>query len=121
MDIEILSKRKNMHLSRVEIRFEIRHPGEPTPTREVVQGAIANILGVKKDAVVIDRVASVFGSGSSRGYAKIYPSREMCMRIERRPILRRNNIIIEESEKGAPAEGSPSSETGTTGGVGDRA
>jgi len=106
MDIEIISERKNPHLSRIEIHFVVKHPGGPTPKRDVVQGAIANMLGVKKDVVIIDHFKTNFGSESARGYAKVYSSVEACMRIEREPVLVKNRLK-ERKKVEKPAESSP--------------
>lgn len=75
MDIEIVSERKNPYLSRIEMHFIVKYPGGPTPKRELVQGALADMIGVKREFVVVDSLKTQFGSESAKGYAKIYRAR----------------------------------------------
>lgn len=108
MDIEIVSERKNPYLSRVEVHFTVKYPGGPTPKREIVQGAIADMLGIKSEFVVIDSMKTVFGGELAKGYAKVYSSKETCMRIEREQILVRNKLkekIVKKKEEKVQAVG----------------
>jgi ribosomal protein S24E len=109
MDIEIVNERKNPYLSRVEVHFIVKYPGGATPKRELVQGAIADMLGVKKEFVVIDGLKTMFGIEAAKGYAKIYSSKETCMRTEREQILVRNKLKEKKVKKkeAAPAAAKP--------------
>lgn len=108
MDIEIVSERKNPYLSRIEMHFIVKYPGGPTPKRELVQGALADMIGVKREFVVVDSLKTQFGSESAKGYAKIYSSKESCLRIEREQILVRNKLkekkVKKKDEKPAAAK-----------------
>jgi len=110
MDIEIVSERKNLYLSRIEMHFIVKYPDGPTPKRELVQGALADMIGVKREFVVVDSLKTRFGSESAKGYAKIYSNKESCLRIEREQILVRNKLKekkVKKREAAAPAAAKP--------------
>lgn len=98
MDIEIEDERENKLLDRTEVRFVVFHGGEPTPTREEVRSALAATLDTGKDQLILHRVSSDFGRGRSKGYAKLYASKEDAIERERRYVLARNGLADEEVE-----------------------
>ncbi len=113
METEVLSRRENPLLDRIEIEFRTRHPSEPTPTRDALREEIAKIAKGKKDLVIIDRMDSDFGRPETTGYAKVYKSKEKALSVERKHILIRNGLLKPEKEpekkkpepeKEAPAE-----------------
>lgn len=113
METEVLSRKENPLLDRVEIEFRTRHPSEPTPTRDALREEIAKIAKAKKDLVIIDRMDSDFGRPETTGYAKIYKNKDKILSVERKHILIRNGLLKPEKEpakkkpepkKEAPAE-----------------
>lgn len=82
MNIEIETKKDNPLMDRVEVRFDVMHTGEATPTRDVLRAELANILGVNKDRVIVDNVLSNYGITKSSGYAKVYGSVESAKNYE---------------------------------------
>ncbi len=113
METEVLSRRENPLLDRVEIEFRTRHSSEPTPTRDALREEIAKIAKGKKDLVIIDRVNSDFGRPETTGYAKVYKNKDKILSVERKHILIRNGLLKPEKEpakkkpepkKEAPAE-----------------
>jgi len=104
METEILSRRENPLLDRVEIEFRTRHPSEPTPTRDALREEIAKIAKGKKDLVIIDRVNSDFGRPETTGYAKVYKNKDKILSVERKHILIRNGLLKPEKE---PAKKKP--------------
>ena len=92
MDIVVLSKRDNLLLDRVEVRFRIVHSNEKTPDRESVREKLSAILNEKKDNVIIDSMKVQFGKPESLGYAKVYKTKEKAMRVERDRTLVRNKL-----------------------------
>ena len=113
METEVLSRRENPLLDRVEIEFRTRHSSEPTPTRDALREEIAKIAKAKKDLVIIDRMDSDFGRPETSGYAKVYKSMDRILSVERKHILIRNGLLKPEKEpakkkpepkKEAPAE-----------------
>lgn len=98
MKIEIKEQKKNPILKREEVRFEINHAGEETPTRNAVAEEMAKIFKAKRNSVVIDEVKGRYGIGISDGYAKIYDNKEAALEFENEHLLIRNGITKEEPE-----------------------
>jgi len=100
MQAEIVFRRENPLLKRVEIQFKVIHHGEGTPTRDTIKEEIAKLAKAPKDRVIIDHVNSQFGKPQSIGYAKIYDSKEDALAIEREYTLGRNKLIeLKEKKK----------------------
>lgn len=93
MDLEVVSRKENVLLGRIEIEFKISHPGGPSPSRNDIRDEVANAVNSKKDRVVIDNTKTVFGKAETIGYAKIYDKPESAKNVERDHILVRNKII----------------------------
>ncbi|MFQ5909774.1 MAG: 30S ribosomal protein S24e [Thermoplasmata archaeon] len=105
METELISRKDNPFLDRVEVEFRTRHPNEPTPTRDALKEEIAKIAKAKKDLVIIDKMHSDFGRPETIGYAKVYKSKEKALSVERKHILIRNGLLKEEKEpKKKPAK-----------------
>jgi len=102
MKIEITDQKENPLQKRKEVYFTIDHVGETTPGRNAVAEDIAKKTKSKRDCVVIDNIESVYGIGKSKGYAKVYDSKESAMSYENKYLLKRNGIGVEAP---APAEG----------------
>ena len=102
MKIEITNQKKNPLQKRTEVYFSIDHVGETTPGRNAVAEEIAKKVKSKRDCVVIDNIESVYGIGKSKGYAKVYDSKEYALSYESKYLLKRNGIGVEAP---APADG----------------
>lgn len=108
MELQVLEKKENPLLKRVEITFKAVHKAEPTPTRDALRAFLARELKATKDIVVIDSQASTFGRYETVGYAKVYKSKDEALAIERKHILVRNKLIEPEvKEKEAPKPEKP--------------
>ena len=90
MELEIVSKKDNPLLDRSELEVLAHHTGKPTPTRDEVREHVAAAMKAKKDVVMVDHMESTFGKGVTRGYVKVYKTKEAAMAIEREPIKKRN-------------------------------
>jgi len=99
MELEVISRKDNRLLNRIELEFKISHPREQTPKREDVRTEIAGFVNSKKDQVVIDNMQAVFGKAETVGYAKIYESKELARNIEVNHKLKRNKLGEEAKEK----------------------
>jgi small subunit ribosomal protein S24e len=104
MEIEVISKKENPLLDRLEVNFKITHPKEITPKRKDVRDEIAALLKVKKDQIVIDHMNTEFGKPETIGYAKIYGSKEGAQKIETKAVLKRNYLLEEKKEEGEKQE-----------------
>ena len=102
MKMEITEKKENPLCKRVEVYFTIDHTGECTPGRNAVAEEVAKQTKSKRDCVVVASVESVYGTGRSKGYAKVYESKQAALDLEREYQLKRNGIEAPKAE--APAE-----------------
>jgi len=102
VEIEILERKDNPMLKRVEVTFKAVHKREATPTRDSLRAELAKALKATKDVVIVDGAASSFGRFETRGYAKVYKTKELATSVERRHILVRNRLAEPEVK---PAEG----------------
>ena len=112
MDILVVSKRENVLLGRLEVRFRISHPKEKSPERDLVRDKLAAILNEKKDGVIIDNMKGLFGKSETVGYAKVYKSKEAAMKLERDGPLCRNKLKERTVKATAPKEKAPKAEGG---------
>ena len=99
MQLEVLQRKENPLLKRVEVTFKATHKAEPTPTRDALRAFLAKELNATKDIVVIDYQASTFGRYETVGEAKVYKSKEEALAVERKHILVRNKLIEPEVKK----------------------
>src|SRR5947208_1602491 len=101
MQLEVLQRKENPLLKRVEVTFKATHKAEPTPTRDALRAFLAKELKATKDIVVIDFQASTFGRYETVGAAKVYKTKEEALAVERKHILVRNKLIEPEVKKEA--------------------
>lgn len=99
MELEIQNKRENPLLNRTEVQFIVHHPNSPTPNRNNVREELSKSMKVPKDRVVVDHMNSHFGVHDTKGYAKIYKSKEEAMKIERDYLLKRNKLEAKQEKK----------------------
>lgn len=92
MDIEVSDKKQNPLLGRWEVRFNVHHPGEKTPTRDQIREKLATQLNSKKGLVVVDSMASAYGKGATKGYARVYETPEHIAKNEPHYLLKRNKL-----------------------------
>ncbi|MCQ2086237.1 MAG: 30S ribosomal protein S24e [archaeon] len=92
MKIKVEEKRDNVLFKRTEICFTIDHDGESTPVKTAIAEDIAKQMKVKRDQVVLSGIKSIYGNGRSKGYARIYTSKEDAQKVEPEFILKRNGI-----------------------------
>ena len=105
MKMEINEKKENVILKRTEVRFTIDHKGESTPSKGAVVDELAKKLDAKRDAIVLNNIDTVYGSGLSKGYAKVYETKEDAQAIEPEYILKRNGIQKPEYKAPEATEG----------------
>lgn len=102
MEIEILSRKNNEFLHRVELEFKISHPNEASPKRGSVKSAIAKLENAKTELVVIDSMHTEYGHSSLKGFAKVYKNKEDALSLERKHILVRNGLISDDKKEKKP-------------------
>ncbi|HEX7391498.1 MAG TPA: 30S ribosomal protein S24e [Thermoplasmata archaeon] len=92
MEIEVLSKKENELLDRIEVKFKATHSKEGTPQREAVREKLAGLLKATKERVIVDSMDSEFGRMETVGYAKVYKTKDAAMKYEREHVLVRNKL-----------------------------
>lgn len=102
MKMEITQQKENPVQKRVEVYFNLDHNGEATPGRNAVAEEVAKQMKSKRECVVVDSIESVYGKGLSKGYAKVYESKEAALEFDREYLLKRNGIEAPKYE--APTE-----------------
>ena len=100
MELEIQQTKENLLLKRTEVHFVLHHPNSPTPKRESVREELSKTLKVPKDRIIVDSMESSFGVHDTKGYAKIYPSKEEAMKVEREHLLLRNRLVEKKAIEG---------------------
>jgi ribosomal protein S24E len=99
MEIEIISKKENPLVGRLEVNFKVSHPKEITPDRKHIREEIASLLKIKKDRIVIDNMKPEFGKPETIGYAKIYKNKDDALQMETNAVLKRNALLEEKKEE----------------------
>ena len=99
MELEIQEKRENTLLARIEVHFILQHPNSPTPKRDSVREELSKTMKVPKERVVVDHMNSSFGVHNTKGYAKIYKTKEEAMKYERNYLLKRNRLEAKQEKK----------------------
>ncbi len=100
MEVEIISKKENPIIERMELSFKVSHPKEITPKRKEVRDEIATQLKVQKERIVIDNMIPEFGKPETKGYAKVYKSKDDALKMESESVLKRNNLFEEKKDEG---------------------
>lgn len=93
MEVEILEKKENKLVNRIEVRLRILHPGEATPKREDIRKKVAALIGSNEELVVLRKIISSFGKPISYGIVHIYNSKEDMFKWEPRYVLKRNKLV----------------------------
>jgi len=75
--LEIIERKENTLLSRVEIAFSLNHANAPTPSLSEMIGMVMKLEpGSKKDLIYIKNVNTRFGMARTNGLALIYESED---------------------------------------------
>ena len=91
--MQVIERKDNPLLNRVEIRFVWDHPNSPTPDlSQMVAAAAKSEPGAKEELVFIKDVSTRFGMPRTTGLALIYSSEE-ASKIEPDFIVERHKRI----------------------------
>ncbi|MCH1591792.1 MAG: hypothetical protein L7R66_02235 [Candidatus Thalassarchaeaceae archaeon] len=105
--MQVINRKDNPLLNRVEIRFMWDHPNSPTPDlSQMITAAAKAEPGAKEDLVFIKDVSSRFGMPRTTGLALIY-STEEASSIEPNFIVERHKRV-----RGSDSDGNPSKDGG---------
>lgn len=104
MKMEITNKTENPLFKRTEIYFVVDHAGEATPSKGAIVEEIVKQTKAAKDTIVLDKIESVYGNGKSKGYVKVYESKDAALEFEPDYLLKRNGIAKPEYKPEEPKE-----------------
>ena len=112
--MEIIDRKENPLLKRVEIEFRWNHEGSATPSRADMLNGIASIEpGSNRDLIVLKHVNTRFGMGSTTGVGLVYADEES-MKVEPEYIYKRFSSLRSSNAapaaEEAPAEEEPAEE-----------
>ena len=108
--MEIIDRKENPLLNRVEIEFRWNHEGAATPSRaEMLNGIASMEPGSNRDLIVIKNVNTRFGMGSTTGTGFVYADAES-IKVEPSYIHERFSGL--RTANAAPAEEEPSEDGG---------
>ena len=106
--MEIIDRKENPLLNRVEIEFRWNHEGKATPSRVDMLNGIASIEpGSNRDLIVIKDVNTRFGQSSTTGLGIVYADADS-MKVE--PDYMHARFSGMRSSSAAPAEEAPAAE-----------
>jgi small subunit ribosomal protein S24e len=105
MDVKITQQKDNALMARKDIRFQVAHAGETTPSRTQVRQLVAAQVGTKTENVVIESMETEYGIGRTAGVARAYKSSDEARKTERTHLLKRNALYIEKAKKAGAKEG----------------
>jgi ribosomal protein S24E len=107
--MEITDRKENPILNRVEISWQWRHVGAPTPTRgEIIAAVVKMEPGATKDRVLVKSVNTRFGQPLTTGSAFIYGDRAD---LEKEPKYILNRHSQAESEAAPAPETTPAEDS----------
>ena len=117
--MEIIERKENPLLDRVELAFSWEHPNEPTPSRtQMVNAAAKSEPGADKNLIFVKNVETRFGMSRTSGIALVYGSEESAS-IEPEYVTERhkkqNETSEEESSEGPEKEQEQETEDGGEG------
>ncbi len=95
----ILVEKDNKLFDRREYVIEVEHPGEATPKRDEVKEAIATMLNVPKENLILKKIESTFGLPKTIVYVRYYKDINVALQVENKHILRRNGLLKEQAQQ----------------------
>ena len=109
--MQVLDRKENPLLDRVEIQFKIGHDGEKTPSRDSIISAVAQVEpGAKKELIIVKNINTRFGQPLTTGTAYIYGSSES-MTVEPVHALKRHGVMADDEGEEVPAQSKPAAAT----------
>ena len=109
--MEIIDRKENPILNRVEIAWQWRHVGTATPTRnQIIEAVVKMEPGAAKDCILVKSVSTRFGQPLTTGNAFVYGDRAD---LEKEPkyILARHSGKEEATPAPEPVDDAPSEDS----------
>jgi small subunit ribosomal protein S24e len=92
MSVSVLREFENKLLSRVEVELHIEHITRGTPSRKEVQKIIASLYKVPEDTVIVRKIMSEYGRGSSKAHVNVYLNKDVIRILEPKYVLKRLSL-----------------------------
>ena len=86
MEAQITTVKENPLLDRREVKVNLTHEGEQTPSREDVKNRVAAENGLDEDKVEVDTIYTGFGKNNSEATLKIFQEFEYDEELEQETI-----------------------------------
>ena len=103
--MEIIDRKENSILNRVELSWQWRHTGAATPTRaEIIDAVVKMEPGATKDRVIVKSVNTRFGQPLTTGNALVYADRADLEKEPKYILARHGDSDSGDAEEEAPAE-----------------
>ena len=102
VELEILSKKENLLLNRIEARFSVPHAGSATPKKKDVVHVLSEEFSTKPELVVVDDYCTRAAGMKASGVARIYNDKQS---LEKAEIIKRvggGGSKKKEAKSGAP-------------------
>jgi len=96
--IEIVNKRRNPLIGRLELDIVVHHVGGGTPQRYEIRKTMAKQFKAPLNCVYVKRLVTEYGVGRTVGHVHIYDSEERAKAFEPEYLVIRN-LPPEEREK----------------------
>ena len=102
--MEIIDRKENPILNRVESSWQRRHTGASTPTRSEILDAVVKMEpGATKDRVLVKSVNTRFGQPLTTGNAYVYNDRADYEKEPKYILARHDSSAAAPADKKAPA------------------
>ena len=111
MLMEVVTRKENDLLNRVEIEFRIRHSQKPTPSRNELMEMVLKVEpGSKKELVILKRVNTRFGQAFTTGFAHVYSDKDSLESTEMEYMITRHASFNEVAEETVVEDATPKEE-----------
>ena len=95
--MEIIERKENILLDRVEIHFSWRHEGRSTPSRDELLAMVKTLEpSSDKGNIIVKDVNTRFGQPTTTGVAHVYGNKDS-MSVEPKYILERHGMLSKTS------------------------
>ena len=102
--MEVIERKENPLLDRVEIRFLWNHDNSPTPSlKEMVAAAARAEPGAKQDLVFVKEVSTRYGRPQTTGLALVYGSSESAALESKYVRVRKDKRLKKKTKSQPPA------------------
>ena len=103
--MEVINRKENNLLNRVEIEFSIKHSQKATPSRkEMINMVLKTEPGSKMDLIILKRVNTRFGQALTTGFAHVYADADSLKNTEMEYMINRHVIEDEPATEEMPTK-----------------